>query len=562
MSLLSRSVNFDYNKIIVLVGAILVSFNVFIHINKQINNSQNNYTHSNIDSSISSNVDNILSDTSIIDTKDQLIDEQKIIEKLENKPIIQHFKNKTKVQIILASGDTLYSSLINSGIEKNTSHLIALATNKVYKLSQLQVGENLLLTIENGEKVRSDIKAKVASILIETNDKKIKVEFNEKKRAYIANLLQASSKEGNAPSQALTNSSQKISQTANKSILQNPQLIQYNKNKQLNVENKETKITEQKNISDSLNSKTVSSNSLSSNISNKNHTSSLGSSNSKSLKPTLIKNNHYIAGGSITGSLIDSIKKSGVPNNIAGEMARVLSYSVDFQRDLSNKSLFKVIYNNENGENKLMYVHLHTNKKIIDIYRHNLADGSFSYFYKDGSGIKKSLLKTPVKGGTIGSGFGIRKHPVLGYSRMHHGLDYRAQRGTPVIAAGDGVVDTITSHRGYGRYVKIKHNNKYNTLYAHLDRFAKDIKVGNKIKQGEVIGFVGNSGMATGHHLHFEVHENGHPINPKKAINFNTDTLSPQQFHDFQSKQNNIHALLQKYESIIIAEINESDKLG
>ena len=136
------------------------------------------------------------------------------------------------------------------------------------------------------------------------------------------------------------------------------------------------------------------------------------------------------------------------------------------------------------------------------------------YFTEDGEDVRRNLIKTPVRGGTLSSRFGMRKHPILGYTRKHQGIDFRARRGTPIIAAGDGVVVSVAVSGGYGKRVILRHGSKLRTLYAHMSRFANGIRRGVRVKQGDVIGFVGATGLASGPHLHYEVHHRMRPVNP------------------------------------------------
>ncbi|AEI88593.1 putative peptidase M23 [Candidatus Midichloria mitochondrii IricVA] len=242
------------------------------------------------------------------------------------------------------------------------------------------------------------------------------------------------------------------------------------------------------------------------------------------------------------------------------DFINIFSHQIDFQRDLEFGSKFKVVHEyqiNDKGkkikDGRIMYASLQVKDRNIEVYMHEFSDGTFGYFNKDGSSIKKALLRTPVKSATVSSGFGMRKHPILGYSRMHRGLDYAAPRGTPVIASGDGVIEIMKYHSNYGRYVKIRHNKKYSTLYAHLDRFSSKFSAGSRVKQGEVIGYVGSTGMSTGPHLHYEVHVDGKQVNPAKiTIIPKSLNLEDQQLVAFKAKQTEINKLLN--ENVALAE--------
>jgi len=148
------------------------------------------------------------------------------------------------------------------------------------------------------------------------------------------------------------------------------------------------------------------------------------------------------------------------------------------------------------------------------LYRHTMKDGTVDYFNQHGDSVKKALLRTPIDGAKLTSGFGARRHPILGYTRMHRGVDFGAPAGTPVMAAGDGVIEKAGINSGYGNYVAIRHNGQFKTAYAHLSRFGKGISPGRRVRQGDIIGYVGSTGLSTGPHLHYEVLQNDEQVNP------------------------------------------------
>ncbi len=150
----------------------------------------------------------------------------------------------------------------------------------------------------------------------------------------------------------------------------------------------------------------------------------------------------------------------------------------------------------------------------VQIYRHTPQDADTDYFNEKGESVRKSLMRTPVNGARLSSRYGRRRHPILGYTRMHQGLDFAAPRGAPIMAAGSGIIDYAGRHGAYGNYIRIRHNSVYATAYAHLDHFAKGIRSGKRVKQGQVVGYVGSTGLSTGPHLHYEVMRNGRRINP------------------------------------------------
>jgi murein DD-endopeptidase MepM/ murein hydrolase activator NlpD len=154
--------------------------------------------------------------------------------------------------------------------------------------------------------------------------------------------------------------------------------------------------------------------------------------------------------------------------------------------------------------------------KRMRLYRHRSTDGETDYFDAKGHSVRKALVVSPVDGARISSGFGRRRHPILGYTKMHRGTDFAAARGTPVYAAGRGVIETAGRNGAYGRYIRIRHNGTYKTAYAHLQGYVRGIKRGKRVRQGQVIGYVGSSGRSTGPHLHYEILRNGKQINPKR----------------------------------------------
>ena len=203
------------------------------------------------------------------------------------------------------------------------------------------------------------------------------------------------------------------------------------------------------------------------------------------------------------------------------KMMHTHSYDVDFQREIHAGDPFEVFYaasdagtldSAERGQ--LLFSSLTTNDKTRSYYRFTTVDGVTDYYDAKGVSSKKPLMKTPVNGARMSSGFGMRRHPILGYTKMHGGTDFAAPTGTPVLAAGDGKVEMAGRNGGYGNYVKLKHKDGLKTAYAHLSRFAKGIRPGKRVYQGDVIGYVGSTGASTGPHLHYEVHVNGKKKNP------------------------------------------------
>ena len=232
----------------------------------------------------------------------------------------------------------------------------------------------------------------------------------------------------------------------------------------------------------------------------------------------------YAAKATVENSLYGSAMKQGVPEPIIAQAIRILSWSIDFQREIRAGDELQVLYDvymTDSGEyvrsGEPYYIRLTQSDNELALYLHEFPNGRTGYFRENGHSAKKGLLSTPVDGARISSGFGMRKHPVLGYSKMHKGVDFAAARGTPIYAAGDGKIVRANRFGAYGNYVKIRHNNNLDTAYAHLKGFAKGIKSGARVKQGQVIGYVGSTGRSTGPHLHYEVLVNGIQKNPRNV---------------------------------------------
>jgi len=221
----------------------------------------------------------------------------------------------------------------------------------------------------------------------------------------------------------------------------------------------------------------------------------------------------------ITNSLYSSAINKGIEPNIIIEFARIYGFQVDFQRDIWKNDSFQIIYETFLDSNnkvldtgKILYANLILQGNENDLYIFKTKDG-YEHFDPAGRSIKKSLMKTPINGARLSSSFGVRKHPILGYNKMHRGTDFAAPEGTPVMASGDGKIIRARWCGGGGNCIKIKHNSTYSTVYAHLKNFARGIREGARVKQGQTIGYVGSTGMSTGPHLHYEVIINGIKVN-------------------------------------------------
>ena len=224
----------------------------------------------------------------------------------------------------------------------------------------------------------------------------------------------------------------------------------------------------------------------------------------------------------ITSSLYSSAIDIGIQPNIIIDFARIYGFQVDFQRDIWKDDSFQLVYEtflDGNGKiletGNIIYANLILQGRENPLYIFkNKKD--YDHFDQFGKSIRKSLMKTPINGARLSSSFGIRKHPILGFNKMHKGTDFAAPMGTPIMASGDGKITRARWCGGGGNCVKIKHNSAYSTLYAHMSKFGRGIKEGVRVKQGQIIGYVGSTGMSTGPHLHYEVIENGRKVNSQK----------------------------------------------
>ena len=221
----------------------------------------------------------------------------------------------------------------------------------------------------------------------------------------------------------------------------------------------------------------------------------------------------------IFDSLYRSASKRQIPANIIIEFARIYGFEVDFQRDIKKRDAFQIMYevffdekNNIAKTGNILYANLNLNGQDNELYFFKNKN-TIGHFNKSGRSIIKTLMKTPINGARLSSPFGMRKHPIDGFNKMHKGTDFAAPMGTPIMASGDGVVTKVGWCGGGGNCIKIKHNSTYQTVYAHMSKFAKNIKRGINVKQGMTIGFVGSTGKSTGPHLHYEVIVNGKKVN-------------------------------------------------
>ena len=243
-----------------------------------------------------------------------------------------------------------------------------------------------------------------------------------------------------------------------------------------------------------------------------------------SIKKLIIKleKKEVVVKNTITNNLYSAAIKSGIEPNIIIEFARIYGFEIDFQRDIRKGDWFEIYYEkflNEKGEvkdtGKIIYASMFVNNREISLYNFNY-NSDVGFYNINGKSVVKALMKTPINGARLSSSFGMRKHPILGFNKMHRGTDFAAPTGTPIMASGSGTVTRARWCGGGGNCVKIRHNSTYQTIYAHMSKFAKGIKEGKKVKQGQIIGYVGSTGMSTGPHLHYEVVVNGKKVNSQK----------------------------------------------
>ncbi len=246
------------------------------------------------------------------------------------------------------------------------------------------------------------------------------------------------------------------------------------------------------------------------------------------------------------------IEQGLAPNTVVKLINIYKDFGVDFKKDIVPKSKLEVLFerlpNNQKTEEKILYASLTINKKAISLYHYKSQDGKERYFNNEGISLKNGeIFANPLNGDyRISSKFGNRKHPVRGKIAFHKGVDYAAKLGTPIYAAAEGVIEYIGKNGGYGNYIKIKHKNEYSTCYAHISRFSGDIKLGSKVKQGQIIAYVGSTGVATGPHLHYEVIYNGKHIDPLTIAHKTEVKLPDHELREFKLFVNKINKTINR----------------
>ena len=224
----------------------------------------------------------------------------------------------------------------------------------------------------------------------------------------------------------------------------------------------------------------------------------------------------------IQNSIYDSLININTPENIIMDFVQLFSFDIDFQREIRQENKIKILYKKFNDEKQnfvksgsIYFAEIQLHNNSYELYRfENENKKLVGYFDSKGKSATKALMKTPINGAKLSSGYGMRKHPILGYNKKHQGVDFAAPKGTPIMAAGTGHIEFVGNNGGAGKYIRIKHMNGYKTAYAHLSKYASGINKNVKVKQGQTIGYVGTTGLSTGPHLHYEVWFNGKRINP------------------------------------------------
>ena len=245
----------------------------------------------------------------------------------------------------------------------------------------------------------------------------------------------------------------------------------------------------------------------------------------------------------ITDNLYNSAIRSELPKEIFSELIKILGFSIDFQREIRKGDIFETLYSQKidliNDQiiesNPIYFISANIKGNNLKFYRFTTTDGKSNFYDQDGKSSKKTLMKTPLNGARLSSAFGNRKHPILGFTKMHRGVDFAAPIGTPIFAAGDGIIELSGWNGAYGKYIRIKHNGTFKTAYAHLSKIYK--KRGSRIKQGEIIGSLGSTGRSTGPHLHYEILINGRQVNPLRIKLPSGKNIPKNELENFYKRQ-------------------------
>lgn len=277
-----------------------------------------------------------------------------------------------------------------------------------------------------------------------------------------------------------------------------------------------------------------------------------------------LSNNVMAAVLTIDGSLYEAGVRAGIPSATMAGLVKALSYSVDFQRDIKSGDKLRVLYEvKRNPEGVLvragdvLFAEVSLQGRTVPVYLYKFADGHTEYLDRAGNSLRRALMRTPVNAARVSSGFGMRRHPIMGYSRMHKGVDFAAPTGTPIYAAGDGTIVERGWKRGYGNFIRIRHNGTLATAYGHMSRFSSSFTRGSRVRQGQVIGYVGSTGNSTGPHLHFEVMVNGTQVNPMRVANMSAgERLGGRDLTNFRSMVTRIESQFDAVEAGNVVEVS------
>ncbi len=281
------------------------------------------------------------------------------------------------------------------------------------------------------------------------------------------------------------------------------------------------------------------------------------------LRPTRIE--ETLVKGVIKNNLYISALKSGIPENTLLEMITLLGFSIDFQREIRSGDSFEVLFAKEidilsdlvTQTKPIKYVSINLSGNEFNFFNYKDKFGSPQYYDENGKSSKRTIMKTPINGARLSSRYGNRKHPILGYTKMHRGLDFAAPSGTPVFAAGDGIIEKAGWNGSYGKYIRIRHTGTYKTAYAHLSGFHKKVRIGKRVLQGKIIGYVGTTGRSTGPHLHYEVIKNNIQVNPMKIKLPAGKNISKADINDYKS---HIQKIIKQ--KIALEKSNQDNKLA
>jgi len=236
----------------------------------------------------------------------------------------------------------------------------------------------------------------------------------------------------------------------------------------------------------------------------------------------ILEKKEVVLSNTIENNLYSSAVEAGIEPNVIVEFANIFGFEIDFQRDIRKGDKFEILYERFFDEDnvirntgKIIYASMSVNNKEYSLYNFKYKNET-GYYDVDGKSAIKTLMKTPINGARLSSSFGLRRHPILGFNKLHQGTDFAAPTGTPIMASGSGTVVMAQKYKGYGNYVKIRHNSTFETAYAHMSKYGRGIRKGVRVNQGQIIGYVGSTGLSTGPHLHYEVLQNGKRVNSQR----------------------------------------------